>query len=51
MSPTYSEYRAQLVPNWNSRVMPVTTPRVKLMIKSLPQNLACLRQTSSPVRT
>ena len=32
-------------------VMPVTTPRVKLMRKSFPQNLACFFQNSSPVRT
>ena len=50
MSPMNSEYLDQLVPNWNSSVMPVTTPMAKLMRKSLPQNLVILRYISSPVR-
>ena len=39
MSPTYFEYSAQFMPNWNSRVMPVTTPRVKLIRNSSPPEL------------
>jgi len=40
-----------LVPNWNSSVMPVTTPTAKLMRKSFPKNLVAFFQSSSPVRT
>lgn len=43
MSPTNFEYSAQFMPNWNSRVMPVTTPTAKLMRKSLLQNFVILR--------
>lgn len=39
------------MPNWNSRVMPVTTPRAKLIRKSLPQNLVISLYSSLPVRT
>ena len=38
-SPTNREYSDQFMPNWNSCTMPVTTPRAKLMRKSLPKNL------------
>src|SRR5271157_2801224 len=51
MSPTYLEYRDQLVPNWNSSVIPVTTPRAKLMMNNLPQYLVILLYSSSPVLT
>ncbi len=50
MSPTYAEYPDQLVPNWNSSVMPVTTPTAKLIRNSLPQNFVIFRSVSSPVR-
>ena len=30
-SPTKAEYLDQFVPNWNSRVIPVTIPRPKLI--------------------
>lgn len=36
------ENSLQLVPNWNSMGMPVTTPRRKLMAKILPQNRAAI---------
>ena len=36
MPPAYLEKRAQLVPNWNSIGMPVTTPIAKLMPKIVP---------------
>src|SRR5208283_4111929 len=48
ISPTYFEYSAQFMPNWNSIVMPVTMPRAKLIRKSFPQNLAILSHVSSP---
>ena len=51
MSPTYFEYSAQFIPNWNSIVMPVTTPRAKLMRKSLPQNFVILKYILSFVPT
>ena len=37
ISPTYSNYFDQFVPNWNSWVMPVTTPRVKFIVKAYPR--------------
>ena len=37
MSPTNREYSAQLVPNWNSMMMPVATPMAKVVVKSLIQ--------------
>ena len=40
MSPAYAEKAAQLVPNWNSRGMPVTTPITNVTAKILPQNRA-----------
>jgi len=40
MSPTKAEYALQLVPNWNSSVIPVTRPTAKLMRNSPPQNFA-----------
>ena len=40
--PAYCAKRAQLVPNWNSIGMPVTTPMTKLMPKILAQNRAAL---------
>jgi hypothetical protein len=42
ISPTYSEYFDQFVPNWNSRVMPVTIPSAKLIKNNFPQNFAAL---------
>jgi hypothetical protein len=51
ISPTYLEYSAQFMPNWNSMVMPVTIPRAKLMRNSLPQNFVIFRYVSSPVLT
>src|ERR1035441_9447026 len=38
--PAALENRAQLVPNWNSIGMPVTTPMAKLIAKILAQNRA-----------
>ena len=38
--PADFEKRAQLVPNWNSMGMPVTTPMAKLMAKMRAQNRA-----------
>jgi len=51
MSPTYREYSAQFMPNWNSSVMPVTMPRAKFIKKSLPQNFAIFSQVSSRLAT
>src|ERR1039457_2500030 len=51
ISPTYREYSDQFKPNWNSMVIPVTTPRAKLIRNSLPQNLVIRNQVSSPVNT
>ena len=51
ISPTYREYSAQFIPNWNSIVIPVTTPKAKFMRNSLPQNLVMRNQVSSPVVT
>src|SRR5512135_3684218 len=51
MSPTYLEYSAQFMPNWNSMVIPVTTPRAKLIRNSFPQNLVIFKYVSSPVFT
>ena len=42
MSPAKREKAAQLVPNWNSIGMPVTTPMTKVTAKILPQNRADL---------
>jgi hypothetical protein len=42
MSPVKAENAAQLVPNWNSIGMPVTTPKTKVTAKILPQNRAPL---------
>ena len=39
-SPTYREYVAQFVPNWNSITMPVATPIAKLTAKIFVQNFA-----------
>ena len=49
MSPTNREYSDQLVPNWNSRVSPVTTPRAKVTANSFSQNRAIRPHASSPV--
>ncbi len=38
--PASLEKRAQLVPNWNSMGMPVTTPMAKLMAKIFTQKRA-----------
>ncbi|MNY33143.1 hypothetical protein D3C86_1674060 [compost metagenome] len=48
--PAKTENLAQLVPNWNSIGMPVTTPMTKLMAKILAQNRALRFQRSSWVR-
>ena len=50
MSPTYSEYADQFIPNWNSWTMPVTTPSAKLIRNSLPKKRVSRSQRSSPVR-
>ena len=50
MSPTNFEYSAQFMPNWNSSVMPVTTPTAKFTRSSLLQYFAIFRNVSSPVR-
>ncbi len=50
-SPTKWLKYDQLVPNWNSMVMPVATPMAKLMPNSLPQNLVMSRQMVRPVMT
>jgi hypothetical protein len=42
MSPVKAENAAQLVPNWNSSGMPVTTPITKVTAKILAQNRADL---------
>jgi len=39
--PLYCEKPAQLVPNWNSIGMPLTTPTAKLSTSSLLQKRAC----------
>ena len=49
--PAYSEKRAQLVPNWNSMGIPVTTPRAKLRPKMRIQNRAASSKASLPVRS
>ena len=49
--PAYRENAAQLVPNWNSIGMPVTTPTAKLMPKIRIQNRAASFQRASPVRS
>ncbi len=41
---------AQLVPNWNSIGIPVTTPMAKLMAKIRPQNRAASSYRASRVR-
>jgi hypothetical protein len=50
MSPAKREKAAQLVPNWNSSGMPVTTPMTKVTAKILAQNRADLLYISSPFR-
>ena len=50
MSPVALEKAAQLVPNWNSSGMPVTTPITKVMAKILPQNRAATLYSSSRLR-
>jgi hypothetical protein len=39
------------MPNWNSMVMPVATPRTKLIPNSVPQNFVICRQIGRPVMT
>ena len=46
-SPEKRENRDQLVPNWNSIGMPVTTPMAKLRAKIRPQNRATSLYDSS----
>ena len=48
MSPEKAEKAAQLVPNWNSSGMPVTTPMTKVTAKILPQNRAETLYSSLP---
>ena len=48
--PAWPENCAQLVPNWNSMGMPVTTPTAKLSPKMRIQNRAAASKRSSPVR-
>jgi len=50
MPPAKVEKRAQLVPNWNSIGMPVTTPTAKLMPKIRIQKRAASFQRSPPGR-
>ena len=38
------------MPNWNSCTIPVTTPRAKLIRKSLPKNLVSRYHAGFPVR-
>ena len=49
-SPTKRLYSLQAMPNWNSCTMPVATPIMKLIRKSLPQNLVIRRYSGFPVR-
>jgi len=49
--PAYWLKRAQLVPNWNSMGMPVTTPTAKLRPKTRTQNRAPASQAGSSVRS
>ena len=49
-SPTKRLYSLQAMPNWNSCTMPVATPMMKLIRKSLPQNLVIRRYSGLPVR-
>ena len=48
--PAYWEKRAQLVPNWNSIGIPVTTPTAKLRPKIRIQKRAASSHRRSPVR-
>ena len=48
--PAYFEKAAQLVPNWNSIGMPVTTPTAKLIPKIRIQNRAASSYRESPER-
>ncbi len=50
MGPAKRANSAQLVPDWNSMVIPVATPTTNEMAKGLIQNLACTAQAGSPVR-
>jgi len=47
--PVIWENRAQLVPNWNSMGIPVTTPKTKLMPKIFIQKRAALSYDWFPV--
>ena len=49
-SPTKRLYSLQAMPNWNSCTIPVATPMMKLIRKSLPQNLVMRRYSGLPVR-
>ena len=49
--PTCRENLAQLVPNWNSRGIPVTTPKTKVIPKTFAQNLAARLQSSRSFQT
>src|SRR4051794_26064988 len=48
--PTYFEYTAQFIPNWNSCTRPVATPIAKLISISVPKNFVNLSHASSPLR-
>ena len=50
-SPTKREYSDQAIPNWNSWTRPVATPMMKLIRKSLPQNLVSRRSSGRRLRT
>ena len=50
MSSENSENAAQLVPNWNSSGMPVTTPITKVTAKILAQNRVDLLYSSFRLR-
>ena len=49
-SPTYFEYTAQFIPNWNSCTRPVATPIAKLINISVPKKRVNRSHATSPVR-
>lgn len=49
-SPTKLAYSGQFMPNWNSCMMPVTTPIAKLIRNRFPKNRVAPYQRSWPVR-
>ncbi|MET3943583.1 hypothetical protein JOF50_000382 [Corynebacterium mucifaciens] len=50
-SPTKLAYSGQFMPNWNSCMVPVTTPIAKLTRKRFPKNRVARYQRSWPVRS